>query len=294
MENPTLLITGAAGNLGGRVVELLLEAEVPNKIIAATRDTSKLTDVAARGVETRKADFDDEDGLIAAFTGADRVLIVSTDSLQGGKRLEQHLRAVSAAKKAGVKHVVYTSLANAGPDSPVSIAPDHYGTEQGLAESGLSYTSLRNNLYANLLVQTISNAIKFGKLVAAAGEGGASYITRDDCARAAAAALTSAFDGKRILEISGPDVVTHADLAHLATEIAGKHIPYVAVTPDEMRGVYGAVNLPPVVVEMLVSFEVATATGNLAVKSDAFQYLTGKEPERTVEFLREHRSQLMA
>ena len=81
MENPTLLVTGAAGHLGGRVVELLLAAEVPNKVIAATRDTEKLAEVAAKGVETRKADFEDEDGLIAAFTGADRLLIVSTDSL---------------------------------------------------------------------------------------------------------------------------------------------------------------------------------------------------------------------
>ena len=163
-----------------------------------------------------------------------------------------------------------------------------------MAESGLSYTSLRNNLYADLLIQTLGNAIKFGKLVAAAGDGGAYYITRDDCARVAASALTSSFDGKRVLEISGPDAVTYADLAHIATEIAGKHIPYIAVTPAEMSAVYAAANLPPVVVEMLVSFEVATATGNLGVESKAYQELTGKEAERTAEFLREHRAELAA
>jgi len=126
----TILVTGAAGQLGQRVVHHLLETyKVPaGRIIAATRDPSKLAELAARGVATRKADFDDAAGLVSAFEGAGTVLIISTDALAvPGQRLKQHTAAVNAAAKAGVKHIAYTSMPS--PDkSLVTFAPDHLGT----------------------------------------------------------------------------------------------------------------------------------------------------------------------
>ncbi len=116
-----LLVTGAAGNLGRRVVELLLEAKA-GPIIATTRAPEKLADFAKRGVEVRKADFNDPKTLKAAFAGAERLLLISTgDLFPDGARLRQHRAAVEAAVDAKVKHVIYTSAPSPYP-TPARLA----------------------------------------------------------------------------------------------------------------------------------------------------------------------------
>jgi len=187
-SRPTLLVTGASGHLGQRVLELLLEANT-GRVIAASRTPEKLAHFAARDVEVRKADFDDPSTLAEAFAGVDRLLLISTDVLDGTDRRQvQHRNAVHAAAQAGVKHVVYTSLTRPEPGSPIAIAPDHYATEQALAASSLGWTLLRNNVYTDLFLYSLPRAVASGQLVAATGTGGAGYATREDCARAAAAA----------------------------------------------------------------------------------------------------------
>src|SRR5436190_8513588 len=127
-HQPTLLVTGASGQLGRRVVELLLEKGA-SSIIATTRTPEKLADFAARGVVVRPADFDDPDSLARAFAGAERLLMISAQIFDlEGTRLRQHLNAVRAAGAAGVKHAIYTSLVNPGSESPILLAPDHAGT----------------------------------------------------------------------------------------------------------------------------------------------------------------------
>jgi NAD(P)H dehydrogenase (quinone) len=131
----TLLVTGASGHLGRRVLELLLETQT-GQIIATTRTPEKLADFAQRGVIVRQADFDDPASLVTAFTGADRLLLISTDVIGvPGLRIQQHTNAVKAAEEAEVSHVVYTSLINPEPGTPIAIAPDHYETELALAQS---------------------------------------------------------------------------------------------------------------------------------------------------------------
>ena len=128
-----------------------------SSIIATTRDPAKLADLAARGVDVRAADFNDEASLTKAFSGADRALLVSTDALD--QREAQQLRAVKALEAAGVKHVVYTSVPN--PETTLAIVgPSHAVTEKALAASKLDYTVLRNNLHADLLFASLPGAVK--------------------------------------------------------------------------------------------------------------------------------------
>ncbi len=194
----TLLVIGASGHLGQRVIELLLEANAGH-VIAATRTPEKLAHLVARDVEVRKADFDDPGTLASAFAGVDRLLLISTDALDGtDRRIVQHRNAINAAAQAKVKHVVYTSLTNPEPGSPIAIAPDHYATEQVLAASGLDWTVLRNNIYTDYQLAGLTRAVATGQLVSAAGDGGVGYVTREDCARAAAAALTARSSGRLV------------------------------------------------------------------------------------------------
>ncbi len=198
--------------------------------MAGTRKPEKLADLAARGVTVRQADFENAKELEAALAGADRVLIISTDAIdRPGRRLAQHKAAVAAAVAAGVKHAVYTSMPN--PEtSPVVFAPDHLGTEQALKASGLSYTILRNCWYTDFLIPGLAAAVASGKLTTATGNGGAPYVTREDCAQAAAAALASADTSNKTWNITGPESVTYADLAKLASELTGRPVTFESVT----------------------------------------------------------------
>jgi len=182
---PTLFVTGASGKLGRQVIEALLEKGYSGRIIAGTRDPSKLAGLP--GVEVRKADFTDPAGLAGAFEGVDRLLIISTS--QPNARLAGHLAAVEAAKAAGVKELLYTSMPTPEPPSAIGFAFEHYGTEQAIKASGLPYTILRINWYADNLLGTLPGVIASGKWYTSAGEGRVSNPTRRDAARAAAGAL---------------------------------------------------------------------------------------------------------
>jgi NAD(P)H dehydrogenase (quinone) len=290
----TLLVTGASGHLGRRVVELLLAAG-EDHIAVTTRTPDQVADLAARGVSVRRADFDDPGSLPAAFAGVDRLLLVSTDALdRPGRRLAQHRGAISAARAAGVAHVVYTSVVNPGPESPVTLAPDHHGTELALEESGLGFTALRNSLYTDLLLHTLPRAVATGQLVTASGTGATTYVTREDCARIAAAALAAASTGRRAVDVTGPEALTGADIARITSELTGRPVTHVAIPADDLRaGLLGA-GLPPPIADVYVSFDVAVARGFFAQVSPAVQELTGRAPASVASFLAAHRAALLA
>jgi len=287
---PTLLVTGASGHLGQRVIELLLDSEA-GTIIAATRSPEKIAHFAERGVIVRHADFNDPTSLATAFDGADRLLLISTDVV--GQRAEQHSRAIAAAQQAGVKHVIYTSLAKTSADSPIILAAEHLGTEQALEASTLGYTILRNNVYAEMLIGSLPRAIQSGTLVNASENGKVAYITREDCARAAAAALASTFEGRRVLEISGPEAVSQTDLAQIASDLSGKQIGYVSVPLEDVIKGMESVGLPRFLAETFASFDTGTAQGVLAEVTDAFEDLTGHKPTTVREFLTAHRAAIL-
>jgi NAD(P)H dehydrogenase (quinone) len=289
-----LLVTGASGHLGRRVLELLIE-QGAGPIIATTRDPARLQAFALPGVELRQADFDDAQSLSQAFAGAARALLISTDAIdRPGRRLTQHKRAVDALAAAGVQHVVYTSLPNP-VGSLVTIAGDHAGTEAALAESALDYTILRNNLYTDYLLYDLPAALASGELVDARGEGAVSYVTREDCARTAAAALADRNTrGRRMLDVSGPEALTGAQIAALISELAGRPIRHVSVPQDAL--VRGMVQhgLPQPLAEIYASFHASSARGDLSAVTDTVARLTGQPPQSVRDFLRDHRAALAA
>jgi NAD(P)H dehydrogenase (quinone) len=289
----TFLVTGAGGQLGRRVLELLVQSK-PGRLIATTRNPDKLAEFARQGVEVRKADFGDAASLSDAFSGADRLLLVSTDELATpGKRLAQHRAAVAAAEKAGVKHVVYTSAPTTYPTSGGSLTDDHFWTEQALIGSKLDWTILRNGLYTDLLLMGLPHAVTTGQLFTATGAAGRNYVTREDCAQTAAAALLKA-TGKHVLNVNGPSPVTQDEVAAVASEVTGKKVTHIAVSPDDLRkGLTGA-GLPPFLVEALVAFDIDAARGYHAINAPTVQELTGRAPTSVRAFLTEHRAALLA
>lgn len=291
-QSPALIVTGAGGHLGRQVVDFLLAAQA-GPIVATTRNPDKLADLAARGVTVRQADFDDPATLPAAFAGGGRLLLISTDELaQPGRRLAQHRAAVAAAAAAGVSHVVYTSVVAAHPTPQSSLSDDHFWTEQALAASPMGWTFLRNNLYADLLLHALPHAVATGTLFTATGSGRRSYVTRQDCARAAAAALRSA-EGRRIYDITGPAAPSQDEIAAIAAEISGKPVAHVALPPEALRPGLAAAGIPPFMVDVLIDFDIETARGYSAIVTPAVEELTGRAPTPVAEFLKQNRAALL-
>lgn len=287
-----LLVTGAAGQLGrATLLHLLNTSNVPETdIVAASRDPSKLAEFSERGIETRKADFTDENSLAGAFDGIDRLLIISTDDLANpGARLRQHRAAVAAAAEAGVKHIIYTSMPN--PDrSLVTFAPDHLGTEDAIKATGISYTILRNAWYNDNYLLSMPHNLETGKWYTAAGDGKVSNISRDDCARAAAAALASPPPGNTTLTLTGPQALTSEDIARLISEATGKPLEVVQVSDEQLSAGMTAAGLPDFLVNMLVSADANIRAGNFELVTDDYQSLTGQLPQTLAEYATGHKS----
>ena len=290
MSNPTILVTGGAGQLGRRVLELLLAAPGARKLIATTRKPDALAELAARGVEVRAADFAAPESLAAAFAGGARALLISTDAV--GARLASHRAAIAALERAGASHVVYTS-APLAPSLGI-VAEEHRGTEAALAASALGHTSLRNNLYTDLALQWLPPAIASGRLVNAWGDGAVSFVSRDDCARAAAAALLDGFDGRRAIEIAGAQALTGAELARVASELTGRQDDHAPVSAQAVVERLEAHGMPEAIAQAYAAFDVAIARGELVGSSRGFEQLTGAAPGSVHAFLAAHRSALVA
>jgi NAD(P)H dehydrogenase (quinone) len=289
---PTLLVTGAAGQLGRQVVKHLVAAGA-GKVIAATRDTEKLKDMA--GVEVRRADFDDAASLEKAFAGADRVLIISTDALgRPGGRHAHHAEAVRAAAAAGAGHILYTSITSPRPDDADPVAEDHFWTEAAIMATDAGWTILRNSLYSDTILWSLPHAVKAGEFATATGTRGRSYVTRADCAAVAAAALASDFAGKRILDVTGPAAVTQDELAALAGELTGRKVVHHGISPAERRKQLLATGMPEFYADVTLGFETSTAQGYLGIVTPVVEELTGRKPTSVRDYLAAHKAALTA
>ena len=291
----TLLVTGASGQLGRSVINHLLDTfNVPAaQIIATTRTPANLADLAARGVVVRAADFNDPASLAKAFAGASRALIISTNELEvQGKRREQQLAAVTAASKAGVAHLLYTSMPNPEPGSPVHFAPDHYDTEQAIKASGIAYTIFRNGWYDENLFMATPQILASGQWYTSAGDGRISYGARDDLAAAIAAGLASGTDESATYTLTGPQAFTTAEVAALVTEVTGKPIQVVQLSDDALTEGMKSAGLPEPFAKLLVSFDATTRGGGLGMVTDAVETLSGRKSVSLKQFLETNKAAL--
>ncbi len=270
--SPRLLITGAAGQLGLLTVNALL-ARVPASEIAVTiRKPQDAGHFTTLGITARIADYDDSASLEQAFTGIERLLLISSNAL--GQRVAQHRNVVEAAKQAGVRRLIYTSVLHAD-HSKLGLAEEHRQTEALIAKSGLAFVLLRNGWYTENYAAGASAAVQHGALFGAAGDGLVSAAARADYAEAAAVTLLSAAPA-RIYELAGDRSFTLQDFAAEISRLSGKNIPYTNLDQVAYEAALKQAGLPAGLAELLADSDAAAAQGALFDESRALSKLIGR------------------
>ena len=268
-----ILVTGATGKLGSKVVESLLKSIPAKELAVSVRNPEKAEGLRSRGVEVRHGDFDHPETLENAFKGIDRLLIISADG-DNETRIRQHTNAVRAAEHAGVKFIAYTSLANA-TESKNIMAPPHVATEAAIIKTGIPYSLLRNNWYLENEIGSIQGAMAGAPWVTSAGEGKVGWALQQDYADAAAAVLVGSGHENTVYELSGP-LLTQEELACALGNVLGKEVPLQQVSDEKYAEFMKGLGLPDFVIPIVVGIQESIRNGSLEVESNDFEKVLGR------------------
>ncbi|GGK56117.1 SDR family oxidoreductase [Rufibacter glacialis] len=265
-----IAITGATGQLGRLVIEKLQEKGAAANVVALVRSPQKATDL---GVEVREADYEQPQTLGPALQGIDTLLLISGSEV--GKRAAQHQNVIEAAKKAGVKWIVYTSLLHADT-STLSLAGEHRATETTLKNAGIPYTLLRNGWYTENYTGSIAGALAGGAFIGSAGDGKISSAPRADFAEAAVVVLTSQGHEGKVYELAGDEAYTLRELAAEISRQTGKEIPYKNLPEADYAAALLGFGLPEGFAQAIANWDVSASQGALFDDSRQLSSLLGR------------------
>ena len=226
-------------------------------------------------------------------------------AMRVGKRIQPHTNAIEAAVKAGVRHIVYTSVIGADSDNPSLAVKDHRVTEEVLRKSGIAWTALRDSQYTDALIEVAAPvAISTGRWLASAAEGLIAPVVRQDCIDCAVAVMASNGHENTVYNITGPELLSYRDIAGICAEVSGKPIDYQPVSDEQMYAVFDSMGIPrepvddlvvggvPWCSDDMVSFERSIREGRFAVITDHVQKLAGHAPQSVRSFALERSAAL--
>jgi NAD(P)H dehydrogenase (quinone) len=268
-----ILVTGATGKLGTKIVETLLKTIPASQLVVSVRNPEKAEGLRARGVEIRHGDFDQPETLDTAFAGIDRLLIISADG-DNETRIRQHSNAVAAAERAQVKFIAYTSIVNA-MESKNLFAPTHQATEEAILKTGIPYSFLRNNWYLENEIPSIQGVLAGAPWVTSAENGKVGWALQQDYAEAAAVVLSGNGHENTTYELSGK-LLTQEELVSAIGILLGKEVPVQQVDDATYADIMKGVGVPDFLVPLLVDIQKSIREGTLAIESNDFEKLVGR------------------
>lgn len=282
-----ILITGATGTNGVELIRRLSHSGAPvHNIRAMIRNPRDASHPALRGVPFAVADFDHLTTVQRALQGIDRAFLV-TNSSERAER--QQLDFVAAAAAAGVHHIVYLSQLHAAADSPVRFLRYHAVVENAIAASGMAFTHLRPNLYMQGLLGFRASIMSHHRFFAPAGDALVSLVDVRDIAAVAAAALTEQGHESKIYDLTGPQALTHAEIAGELSRALGQRIAYANLTDAQMRDALAGLGVPAWQADGLIEDYAHYRRNEAAAVSLDVRRVTGHAPHSFAEFARDYK-----
>jgi NAD(P)H dehydrogenase (quinone) len=274
-----ILITGASGLLGKEVVNGLIQKTGSKNLSVLVRDPLKVAAFQEKGVEVLQGDYNDLDSLLATFKGVEKLFFVSGNDIPN--RLKQHENVVTAAKKVGVKHIIYTSFQRKTEDgsSPIALVADaHIKTELLVKASGITYTILKHALYADMIPMFAGDKItETGVIYLPAGDGKVSYATRTDLAAGAIAILSTSGHENKTYEFSGKHSYSFEDIAVSLSKLFRKPIIYNSPSVEEYKETLKRANVPAEIIGMVASFSAGIKNGEFDFPDKTLSELIGRD-----------------
>lgn len=284
-----ILVTGATGNLGGLVIDELLNKTEANNIVALVRDTQKAENLKAKGIDIREGNYDDENSLVKAFNEIEKIYFISGNDLE--QRVSQHKNIVAAAEKAGVKHIIYTSFGrkDESENSPIyPVAKGHLAAEEALKNASLGYTILKHNLYMEVIpLFAGENLLDSKTLFLPAEDGKTGFMARKDMAILAAEILTNEGHENKTYEVSGEKAFSFAEITALISEVSDEEINYISPDAGEFAETLKGYGVPQPAINLTVMFAKGIAQGEFDETATIYKDLTGYKPTSLKTYLKE-------
>ncbi len=272
-------ITGATGKLGRGLVEKLKDKAEDLILIARSPERA----VVPEGAEVRKGRYDDSEETIAALQGVEVLFMVSAK--ENADRVSEHKAFIDAAKKAGVRHIIYTSFYSAKEDATFTLARDHYYTEEYIKEQGFTYTFVRDNFYMDFFVDLV---LEYGEIKGPAGDGKVSAVVRSDVAEVLAVLLKNPEKYEnRTFRMTGSEDLSLKEICDRAGKILGKQISYIEETVEEAYESRKQWEAEAWEYDSWVSTYTAIKAGEQEGLSDDIREILGREPSSLEDCLKE-------
>jgi NAD(P)H dehydrogenase (quinone) len=281
-----ILVTGATGHLGGSVLKHLLKKIPADQVVALVRNEIKADALREAGVTVRFGDYHDPASLKAAFANVDKAILVSSSDFND--RLGQHKNVIDAAKSAGVSNLVYTGVSLKDVNKSVlrDFMIDHFQTEDYIRESGITYTFMQHNLYAEMIPFYIGNQVLEMGIVFPAGDGRIPFALRDEMGEANANVLTGDGHENKTYNIANTIGYSFQDIADIISELTGKEIAYTNPDLGDYLEALKAKAVSEMMVKTVAGISTAMRNGDFDIPGNDLAELLRREPTKLREYLK--------